>query len=69
MTYQTLITFGERVHAERIRQGFTPRGLARRVNISTEEELQIERGKKDVSIVYAKVFAAALHVRLSDLLE
>lgn len=62
-------TIGERIKAERDRQGLSQTALARAVGMDRDKMNKIERGTRDVSGGEIDLFAAALGVRFEALLR
>lgn len=66
---EILLRFGERLRAERARQGLSRRTLAEQAGISERYITQIERGRGNVSLVILRRIAAALGLPLATLLD
>ena len=68
MSYPNLERFGYHIKQARLQHGWEPSVLADKVHMSVTDLIDIERGRKDVSIVYAQLLAYALDVSITELL-
>lgn len=64
-----LQVFGEVVRAEREQRGLSQEALADLASVSRSHIGEVERGEVNLSFVALNEIAAALGVRLSDLIE
>lgn len=68
-TSRTLLRFGDKVRAERMRRGFSQEELGARAGVHRTYVGMIERGEKNITLLNIEKFARALGVRISSLVD
>ena len=69
MRKKTLITFGNKVRTERLRQGISQERLGELAEVHRTYVGMIERGEKNITLSNIEKIAKALKVRPSDLVD
>lgn len=69
MKNDLLVTFGERVRAERIRQGYSQEELAELADVHRTYIGMIERAEKNITLKNIEKIANALKIKPEELLR
>lgn len=69
MKKQILLNFGQKVKAERVKQGLSQEELAEKANVHRTYIGMIERAEKNITLTNIEKIALALGIEISKLFE